>query len=87
MALWLAGAGVEILNPFRPVFNDSTQDKRSPIVASALYWTGAVIVIAYVGSITAISASDTPAIAKVACTVFAVCAVAVAFKGPGQASG
>lgn len=82
LALWLHASGIHILSPTRRASYSLSQANRPAIAASVLYWASAVLVVANVIIAALQSSAETPVVIRVACGVFAVCAITFVFKEP-----
>ncbi|KAL5526753.1 hypothetical protein ACEPAF_8478 [Sanghuangporus sanghuang] len=70
MSLWLQASGVPLLHPMRRSSYSLDLRNRPSLVASILYWSGAVLLMAFTILTIFVSSTGTPIVAKVGFGVF-----------------
>ncbi|KAL5485812.1 hypothetical protein ACEPAI_6854 [Sanghuangporus weigelae] len=80
VALWLQAIGIHPLNPMLRTSYSIAIRERPRAVASILYWSGAMLTLAYLVIIIIISSDGTPILVKISCAAFGTYTVADLLK-------
>ncbi|KAL5503948.1 hypothetical protein ACEPAH_8020 [Sanghuangporus vaninii] len=80
MSLWLQASGVPLLHPMRRSSYSLNLRSRPSLVASILYWSGAVLLMAFAILTICVSSTGTPIAEKAAFGVLVFCSGEVLFK-------
>ena len=70
MSLWLQTIGIPLLPPSRTCPGPLTRREGASLVATFLYWGGAIFLVAYIFLTVIVSSSEMSIIVKLACAVF-----------------